>query len=68
MKEAYFDWALEMGPHRKREEGKANVLTLGAKGLNPPLSLIILYFVRAVVIVVTVAHVCWCLCRMHGEM
>ena len=34
-------WALEMGPRREREEGKANVLTLGAKGLNPPVSLIL---------------------------
>jgi len=49
-------WASE---GEKRESPRStDALTLGAKGLNPPVPLILLCLVRAVVVVVVVVHVC----------
>jgi hypothetical protein len=47
---------------RRRKEGcrSTDALTLGAKGLNPPVPLMLLCLLRAVVVVVAVVHVCLC--------
>jgi hypothetical protein len=49
------------GRGREKESCRStDALTLGAKGLNPPVPLMLLCLLRAVVVVVAVVHVCLC--------
>ena len=65
-RKTHFELGASEGREKKKEGRSTEALTLGAKGLNPPVPLMLLCLVAAVMVVVAVVHVC--LCRVGWEM